>query len=131
MTKYIQQLKQPLLIAINMAYNVAAQSTSNFRFRKRITKGSLGGTNLRGQNEPKCRFSQIIADFADSRLFLWKHNTIENLLRILNLLLHTDLLWRPPWADIISLGWFYRHLSSQRRVHSLENKWGHSKNTTA
>ena len=36
-------------------------------FRARQSQGALKGTNLRGQTEPKRRFSLI---FADSRLFL-------------------------------------------------------------
>ena len=36
-------------------------------FRPLLTQGALKGTNLRGQTEPKRRFSMI---FADSRLFL-------------------------------------------------------------
>ena len=33
------------------------------------TQGALKGTNLRGQTEPKCRFSLIFAEFADSADF--------------------------------------------------------------
>ena len=34
------------------------------------TQGAQKGTNLRGQTEPKRRFSQIFADVADSRFSL-------------------------------------------------------------
>ena len=42
-----------------------------------------------------------------------------NLLCVVNLLSHNDLLPRPPCGDIIFLGFFFLHLSSQRRVHGI------------
>ena len=42
-------------------------SVCSFSSCRPMNQGALKGTNLRGQTEPKCRFSQI---FADSRIFL-------------------------------------------------------------
>ena len=49
--------------------------------------------------------------------------TENTMRRIVNLLPHSDLLWRPHCADILLLG-FYRDFSSQRRLPSVVNLGG-------